>query len=78
MAEGINCSNNLKHVGLALRIFANDHNGTWPMNLPVGEGGSLDPSTNPELLWRHFLVLSNELKSSRDLWCPMDSKKASR
>lgn len=75
MAKGINCLNNLKHVGLALRIFATDHDQQWPWNVPVSEGGSAGPTQNPELLWQHFLVLSNELGSPKRLWCPKDSSK---
>lgn len=75
MAKGINCVGNLKDVGLALRIFATDHDQQWPWNVPISEGGSARPTQNPELLWRHFLVLSNELGSPKRLWCPKDSSK---
>ena len=73
MAQGIVCINDLKNIGLAFRIFATDHDSHWPMDVPVHKGGSLDPSRNPDLLWRHYLVLSNELKSPKWLVCPRDT-----
>lgn len=75
MAQGIMCINNLKNVGLAFRIFVTDHDSRWPMDVPVHLGGSADPRRNPEHLWRHYLALSNELKSPRWLVCPRDPDK---
>lgn len=49
------CINNLKEIGLAFRIFATNHDSRWPMDVPVPSGGTLDPTRNPELLWRHYL-----------------------
>jgi hypothetical protein len=75
MARGIMCINNHKNTGLAFRILATDQDSRWPMNVPVPSGGSLDLTRNPDLLWRHYLVLSNELKSPKWLVCPRDPNK---
>lgn len=81
MAKGLQCVNNLKNVGIAFRVFATDHNSQFPWQVSANEGGSADSTQNPELLWRHFLVMTKEnmrsydLDSTKYLWCPKDSAK---
>lgn len=81
MAKGIMCINNLKNVGLAFRVFATDHDSRFPWQVPANEGGSADSAQRPELLWRHFLVMTNAYMRSYNhdspkyLWCPKDSDK---
>jgi hypothetical protein len=74
--EGVACRNNLKNVGLAHQIFALGHGEQFPMSLPIAEGGSRDWLVQdvPQL-WRHFLVLSNELSTPRILHCPQDPQR---
>ena len=75
-SEGLECRNNLKNVGLAHQVFAFDNARHFPMSLPVAEGGSRDWLVQdvPQL-WRHFLVLSNELSTPRILHCPQDPQR---
>lgn len=81
LAKGVHCINNLKNIGLAFRVFATDHDSQWPWQVPASEGGSAETEQKPELLWRHFLVLTNgymranNLDSPKYLWCPLDSAK---
>src|SRR6185295_17760709 len=63
-AQRIACVNNLREVGLAFHMFANDHRGRLPMQVPANDGGSAEFSgsvTGGNQAWRHFLTLSNEL-----------------
>jgi competence protein ComGC len=73
-ASRINCTCNLKQVGLAFRTWALDHNDNYPMNVCVTNGGTLEfvPSG---LAYVHFQALSNELSTPRILVCPADSKR---
>jgi hypothetical protein len=63
------CSNNLKQVGLAFRMWANDHNDRFPMEVSSKDGGARDflDATN---FYINFEVMSNELGSPRVLRCP--------
>ena len=39
-AQKINCVNNLKEVGIAIRIWEGDNNDKYPMQVPSSQGGS--------------------------------------
>lgn len=66
------CINNLKHIGLAFRIFSTDHDGQWPMDRAITNQGSREWLADDTQLWRHWLRLSNELTSPKTLLCPSD------
>jgi prepilin-type N-terminal cleavage/methylation domain-containing protein len=72
-ASRIACVNNLKQVGLAFIVWADDNDDIFPFQVPVAAGGS---QTLTEA-WRHFAVISNELVSPRILHCPSDTAKRS-
>lgn len=38
--QEINCGNNLKQIGLALRLWAGDHNEQYPFNVSTNDGGT--------------------------------------
>jgi prepilin-type processing-associated H-X9-DG protein len=65
------CLSNLKQVGLAMRMFSNDHEGRFPWAVSKSEGGSMDYVNSTEV-FRHFLSVTNELGSPRILMCPYD------
>src|SRR5438552_4984423 len=78
-AKRIQCLNNLRQTGLAFHMFAHDHNGAFPMAVPVRLGGSLEFVQNAYRLngefffaFRHFQALSNEMVTPRLLICPAD------
>jgi len=76
----INCSNNLKQVGLAFRTWEIDHDDRFPFNVPSQQGGTLEfcargADGSDANAWRHFQVLSNELSTPKILVCPADSSK---
>ena len=62
-------TNNLKNVGLAFRIFANDHNEKFPQAISGDENqkGTLEYADQAKDIWRHFSVMSNELSTPKIL-----------
>jgi type II secretory pathway pseudopilin PulG len=81
-AQQVNCINNLKNVGLALRVFSTDNEDRFPMLVSVTNGGTLEWNSNASQLWRNFLCLSNSGASDPKyafspsvVHCPSDSEK---
>jgi type II secretory pathway pseudopilin PulG len=72
MAQQINCVNQLKNVGLGLRIFSTDHEGKFPMALSVTKEGTREWLSDETQLWRHWGRLTNELTLAKLLLCPAD------
>lgn len=70
-AQKIKGVNNLKQVGLAFRIFAEDHMGVFPQGVATNEGGSAYYYNRPNDVWRHFQVMSNELSTPKILVSPI-------
>ena len=68
----VTCINNLKHIGLAFRIFSSDHDGQWPMDRSITNQGSREWLVDDTQLWRHWLRLSNDLSTPKTLLCPSD------
>lgn len=69
------CMQNLRQVGLALQMFADDNNGQFPPRLSITNGGSMEliGSNSPAL---HFLTLSNYLTRNGPVFhCPADAAK---
>src|SRR5437899_615302 len=79
-AQKINCTNNLKQVGLAFRTWALDNQDRYPMAVNPGDGGPKDipslSSGNPQsyiqYLYEIFQVMSNELSTPKILYCPSE------
>lgn len=69
-AARIKCANNLKQIGLAYRVFANDHDDKFPFlvtnSLAFG---------NVSQAWLHFQAMSNEMGSARILICYSDRER---
>jgi type II secretory pathway pseudopilin PulG len=66
------CVNNLKQIGLAYRVWADDHSGRFPMQVSVTNGGTMELTANGENTLLNFLILSNELSTPKNLYCPAD------
>lgn len=71
----IRCVNNLKQIGLAFRIYANDHNDLYPMQIAERDGGALESIERGDAS-RIFLAMSNELSVPKTVICPADSRVA--
>jgi len=75
------CVNNLQETGVAFHAFAHDHASSFPMQVPVRDGGSqefaLSSSRAPGELsfaFRHFQPLASELVAPKILICPSDTR----
>ena len=68
----INCSSNLKQVGLAFRIWADDNNGKYPTEISVASGGTMELAATGDVA-ATFQIMSNELSIPKILICPADS-----
>lgn len=79
-AQSISCVNNMKQVGLALRVWATDQSGNFPFNVSTNSSGSLEWCDRGEdgydrNTYRHFQVLAKELNTPKILVCPGDTDK---
>ncbi len=69
----LNCVNNLHQIGLAYRIWAEENNGKYPMQVSMTNGGSMELVAKGENVWITFLVMSNELSTPKVLYCMADA-----
>ena len=74
-AHRINCVNNLKQIGTAVRLWAGDNGDRTPDRVPLNEGGVADTNATKApawAAWRFFQVMSNELNTPKLVLCPED------
>ncbi len=80
-AQRINCTNNLKQIGLGMRTWALDNNDQNPMRVAGAQGGAADSigvRDVPGSAATHrgvnmmFGVMSNELSTPKILICPSE------
>jgi prepilin-type processing-associated H-X9-DG protein len=71
-SRGICCNCNLKQIGLSFKQWGLDHNGKFPMQTSITNGGTMELVENATV-FPHFLVLSNELNTPIILACPSDT-----
>jgi hypothetical protein len=67
----ITCVNNLRQMGLACRVWANDHQDKFATSVPTVEGGALEFAASGSVA-RIFQIMSNEMSSPKILFCPTD------
>ncbi len=65
------CLSNMRQVGLAFRLFADEHENHYPMGIAVKSGGTKEWVSSGEA-WRHYQVLSNYVGQTKLLVCPAD------
>jgi competence protein ComGC len=73
-APKIVCTNNLKLVGSAFRMWALDHNDQMPMSVSLTNGGAMEAAITGNVA-TIFQVISNELVTPKVLFCPTDRKR---
>jgi prepilin-type N-terminal cleavage/methylation domain-containing protein len=77
-AQRIGCTNNLKQIGLAMRLYSNDHEGKFPWGVPQIDGGGKPDFTNPGdtvTVDVQFLLASNELVTPKVVVCASDKSR---
>ena len=74
-ATRLPCIANIKQVGLAFRLWSNDHaeKFPWGVSSEGTNGGTKEFSLTGEV-WRHFRAISNELSTPKVLACPTDKR----
>ena len=70
--QRINCTNNLKQIGLAFRTWALDNNDKFPMQVSVTNGGAMEIVATGTA-FAAFQVMSNELSTPKILFCPQEN-----
>jgi hypothetical protein len=75
LAGRVSCVYNLQRIYTARALWSGNHNDLYPIQVPARDGGTLEFANSPEI-FRHFLVLSNELGlSPKTLMCPNDNQR---
>ena len=74
-APRINCISNLKQIGLAMRIWSNDHDDKFPWQIPAARTGTLEFAESP-VVFLHFLAVQKELSSPKVLVCSTDAQRS--
>lgn len=69
-AKDITCVNNLKQVGLGMRMWASDQGEKYPWTLDQARGGTQNATDWTD----NFRVCSNEVRNTQVLLCPTDIK----
>lgn len=68
----IGCVNNLKQDDLAFKMWANDNDGKYPMQVSVTDGGAME-FAEMRIAFPIFQSMSNELNAPKILVCPNDT-----
>jgi prepilin-type N-terminal cleavage/methylation domain-containing protein len=76
-AQRTTCANNLKQVGLGMRLWADDNEGKYPWKVDQSRGGGRPNGTDNAKVNLQFSIVSNELASTRILLCPSDVRRVS-
>ncbi len=71
----INCTNNLKQIGLSFKTWALDNQDRLPMEVPAAEGGAKEALEQGRVC-AVFEVMSNELSTPKVLLCPQDTARS--
>jgi hypothetical protein len=75
-ASRLSCVSNLKQITLSFRMWANDQAGHFPFTVAsTNDGGSMDWIESGEV-WRHFVVMTQELNTPKVLLCPNDRQRS--
>lgn len=73
-ASRVQCTNNLKQIGLAYRQFSIDHEDKFPTEVSATAGGAMESVIAGEVA-SVFRLLSNYLETPKILFCPADKRR---
>ncbi len=82
-AQRINCTNNLKQIGLSFKTWALDNGDAFPTRVAVANGGYSDyvgvrtVTTSQQTsrgVFGFFMVMSNELSTPKIVICPSENE----
>jgi len=71
------CAWNLGRIGVACRVWAQDHNGHFPAAESSANGGWKDLLANADQganCWTNFAIMASELPTPKLLLCPVDKR----
>ena len=74
-AQRITCANNLKQIGLGMRLWADDHNSKYPWLVNQTDGGGKPNGTDNATANVQLCITSNELVTPKILVCPNDTQR---
>ena len=74
-AQRTSCTSNLKQIGLAMRLYANDHEGKFPWRVDKAEGGGYEAAGTTNTVDFQFSLAKDELVTTKVLLCSSDKKK---
>lgn len=69
--QRISCVGNLKMSGLSFRLYANEHDNLYPMQIAAEQGGVREAVVAGQV-WKVFQVRSNELSVPKTVTCAAD------
>ncbi len=74
-AQRVTCVNNLKQIGVAMRLWADDNDGKFPWKVDQTQGGGKPNGTDNAKVNFQFRLASNEVATPKILACPNDVKR---
>jgi len=74
-AQRVSCTSNLKQVGLAMRLYGNDHEGKFSWRIPQTEGGGMPDDSGNATVELQFRLASNEVVTPKVVVCPSDKSR---
>ena len=73
-APRVRCMANQKQLALGFALWANEHDGKFPMETPSSAGGSREYALAGNLL-SNLIVAADQIRDPRILTCPTDKKR---
>ena len=74
-AQRITCMNNLRQIGLGLRLWADNNEGKYPWKVEQALGGGKPNGSGTNRVNFQLSLASNELSATKILLCPNDVRK---
>jgi prepilin-type N-terminal cleavage/methylation domain-containing protein len=72
-ARRVTCMNNLKQIGLAMRLWGDNYDGKFPWKVPKSDGGGMPDGSATNYVNFQLSLASRELVTPKVLLCPSDT-----